>query len=96
MKSFGFFIFVFLAIPGSGQLVWDGLPFSTQAEFMSLALFVVVMFSRVFREVLYTLLKGFRWRVLLKPLLIVLCVVKFATFSWSTKRWIRFLLSEPL
>lgn len=83
MKSFGFFIFVFLAIPGSGQLVWDGLPFSTRAEFMGLALFVVVMFSRDIREGLHRLLKGFRWRGLLKPILVVFCVAKFATFSWS-------------
>lgn len=83
MKSFGFLLFVFLAIPGSGQLVWDGLPFSTRAEFVSLALFVVVLFSRDIREGLHRLIQGFRWRGLLKPILVVLCVAKFATFSWS-------------
>ena len=32
MKSLALLVFLFLVVPGSGQLVWDGLPLSTRAE----------------------------------------------------------------
>ena len=83
MKSLAFFVFLYLAIPGSGHLVWDGLPFSTRAEFASLVLFLVVFLSRGIRQTVSRLMLSFRWRGLVKPLLVALCVVKFISFAWA-------------
>jgi len=83
MKSLSFLVFLFLATPGSGQLAWDGLPFSTRAEFVSLVLFVVVLFSREIRSSFFAIVDGFRWRSLLAPVFVVLCVTKLFTFALS-------------
>jgi hypothetical protein len=83
MKLLGLFVFLYLLIPGSGQLVWDGLPFSTRAEFATFVLFVVVVLSSGIRQSSRDLLNRFRWRVLLTPALLILCLVKFFTFVLS-------------
>ena len=83
MKSLAFLVFLFLAMPGSGQLAWDGLPFSTRIEFASLTLFVVVTFSQLLRIKLHELLGHFRWRGLVKPVLVALCLLKLLSFAWS-------------
>ena len=83
MKSLAVLVFVFLVMPGSGRLVWDGLPLSTRAEFAALVLFVVVFFSQRVRETLGEMLRGVRWSVVVKPMLVVLCAAKFFSFAWS-------------
>jgi hypothetical protein len=83
MKSLTILVFVFLVMPGSGRLVWDGLPLSTRAEFAALVLFVVVFFSQRVRETLGEMLRGVRWSGTVKPLVVVLCAAKFFSFAWS-------------
>ena len=83
MKLLALLIFLYLAIPGSGQLVWDGLPFSTRSEVVALALFVVVFFSKQLRRTIADALEGLEWRGLVKPLLVVLCAAKFFSFAWA-------------
>ena len=83
MKSLAFLVFLFLAMPGSGQLAWDGLPFSTRIEFASLILIAVVTFSQLLRSKLLELLGHFRWRGLIKPVLVALCLLKLLSFAWS-------------
>ena len=81
MKSLIFLGFLFFAIPGSGQLVWDGIPFSTRAEFAGIVILLIVAFTRRIREHLSESLSHFRWKGLLKPLLVILCVAKLFTFA---------------
>ena len=83
MKSIALVVFLFLVVPGSGRLVFDGLPLSTRAEFAALMLFVVVFFSRELRRGIHELLERLRWSGVVKPVLVVLCVVKFFSFAWS-------------
>ena len=83
MKSLAFFVFLYLAIPGSGQMIWDGLPFSTRAEFAVFTLFVVVFLSRGFRRTASRIFTNFRWHGVIKPLLVAMCVAKFISFAWA-------------
>lgn len=83
MKALSLLVLLFLATPGSGQLIWDGLPFSTRTEFLGLILTVVVLSSRETRTELRTTLNRLRWRSLLAPVLLILCVVKLFTFALS-------------
>jgi hypothetical protein len=64
-------------------MVWDGLPFSTRAEFAGLVLFLVVFLSREPRQMIARILSQFRWRGVLKPLLVAMCAVKFISFAWA-------------
>ena len=82
MKSLAALLFLFLVVPGSGQLAWDGLPFSTRLEFATLVLFVVVFASRKSRVHLRLWLSSHRWGEVLKPGLLILTFVKFATFGY--------------
>lgn len=82
MKSLTFLIFLFLLVPGSGRLIWDGLPFSTRTEFVSIVLVVVAVFSREIRDSLRRQLANKYWSGLLKPSLVVLCTAKLLSFAW--------------
>jgi hypothetical protein len=83
MKSLAFLVFLFLVVPGSGQLVWDGLPLSTRAELAALVLFVVVFFSRELRATLRGLLNRIPQRGVVTWLLVGLTFIKFFTFAGS-------------
>jgi len=83
VKSLALVVFLFLVVPGSGRLVFDGLPLSTRAEFAALVLCVVVFFSQELRRGLREAMAKFRWSVVVKPVLVVLCVLKFFSFAWS-------------
>ena len=82
MKSLAALLFLFLVVPGSGQLAWDGLPFSTRLEFATLVLFVVVVLNRETRTTVRTWLASKVWRSAVKPVLIVLALLKLLTFTW--------------
>ena len=83
MKSLAFLVFLYLVVPGSGQLVWDGLPLSTRAEVVALGLFVVVFLSRELRRTLADVLRRREWSGLVKPILVMLCAAKFLSFAWA-------------
>lgn len=83
LKSLAFLVLGFLVVPGSGFLVWDGLPLSGRVEFASLALFVVVFLSRETRKELAGLLRKFSPAGLIAPALVVLATIKLLTFSWA-------------
>lgn len=83
MKSLAFLVFLYLVMPGSGQLVWDGLPLSTRAEVASLTLFVIVFLSREMRRTLAEIVGRPNWNALTKPILVVLCAAKFLSFAWA-------------
>lgn len=83
MKFLAFLVFLFLAMPGSGQLAWDGIPFSTRVEFGTLTIFCLVALSRALRQKARTLIQGTPWQSLLAPLLILLCILKLLSFAWS-------------
>ena len=82
MKSLAILVFLYLVMPGSGQLVWDGLPLSTRAEVAALIIFVVVFLSREMRRTLAEIVGRPNWNALIKPILVVLCAAKFFSFSW--------------
>jgi hypothetical protein len=82
MKSLAFLFLLLLIVPGSGQLIWDGIPFNTRAEVGTIALTVVAIFSREFRQRARAWLNSFRWEGLLRPSLVFLCLLKFLSFAW--------------
>lgn len=82
LKTLALAVFLFLAIPGSGNAIWDGLPFSTRTEFASLIVFVLAFGSRGVREILRTRLARLEWHKVFVPALLVLAVVKLLTFAW--------------
>jgi hypothetical protein len=82
MKSLAFLIFIFLVVPGSGQLAWDGLPFSTRLEFATLVIFVVALLSPEIRQKVRDWLQNKVWRLAVRPVLVLLAVVKLLTFTW--------------
>jgi len=82
MKSLAFLVFLFLAVPGSGQLAWDGIPFSTRIEFATLVLFLLAIFNRTIRDWVRTHLARLTWRGAVKPALALLVLLKFLTFTW--------------
>ena len=82
MKSLAVIVFLYLVVPGSGQLAWDGLPFSTRLEFASLVVVVLAVFNRGVRAAARGWLDQQVWRSALKPVILLLCVVKLITFAW--------------
>lgn len=82
LKSLAVAIFLFLAIPGSGKSIWDGLPFSTRTEFAGLVICAITFGSRDVREILRTRLARLEWHKVFVPALLVLAVVKLLTFAW--------------
>jgi hypothetical protein len=83
MKSFALLIFLFLAVPGSGRLAWDGIPFSTRIEFATLVVFVVALLSATGRDAIRSALARARWSGVARPALVLLILVKLLTFAWS-------------
>jgi len=82
MKSLAILVFLFFAVPGSGQLAWDGIPFSTRIEFATLVLFLLAIFNRTIRDWVRTHLARLSWRGAVKPALALLILLKFLTFTW--------------
>jgi len=82
MKSLAFLVFLFLAVPGSGQLAWDGIPFSTRIEFATLVLFILAIFNRSVRDWVRLRLDRLSWRGAVKPALALLVLLKLLTFTW--------------
>lgn len=82
MKSIAVFVFLLLAVPGSGQLTFDGFPFSTRAEFVSLIVFLLALCSVEIRSGVRSLLTKWKWRGAIKPALLLLALVKLITFTW--------------
>ena len=82
MKSLAVLVFIFLVVPGSGQLAWDGLPFSTRLEFASLVVFVVAILNREIRQKVRAWLKTKVWRSAVQPALVFLALLKILTFAW--------------
>lgn len=83
MKSLAFLVFLFLLVPGSGRLIWDGLPLSTRAEFALLVTAAVAMFSKEVRDYCRSALHRLRLRSFVTPFLLLLCVIKFFTFAYA-------------
>ena len=82
MKSLAVLVFVFLVMPGSGRMVWDGLPLSTRAEFAALAVLVLALLNKRMRASVGEFLGQRKWRGAVKPLLGLLILVKLLTFAW--------------
>jgi len=83
MRRLALLVFLLLVVPGSGRLVFDGLPLSTRAEFAALVLCIIVFFSRNLREGVRRLLPSTESRPSIGRILLLLCFVKFFTFAWS-------------
>lgn len=82
MKLFLSLSFLYLLVPSSGLLMWDGIPFSTRSEFASLILVIVTLFSKNSRRFLLETSGRIRLSALLTPALVLLCVIKLMTFAW--------------
>lgn len=82
LKSLAALVFVFLVIPGSGQLAWDGLPLSTRIEFATLVLFIIAVLDKNIRGTIRGWLGDKSWRSAVKPMLVVLSLFKLLTFTW--------------
>lgn len=82
MKSFAFILFLLLVVPGSGQLVFDGLPLSTRAEVSVLIILVLAFLTKRARTSVHERLRGTRWHQAFTPLLGILILLKLLTFAW--------------
>jgi hypothetical protein len=82
MKSLAFLVFLYLVMPGSGQLVWDGLPLSTRAEVAGLVVLLLAITSRSMRSEVRSRIAQTNFRGAIKPLIALLCVIKLLTFAW--------------
>lgn len=82
MKRLALLVAVYLLMPGSGQLVWDGLPLSTRTEFITLVLVVIAFTNREFRSRVQSKLKKSRLRGAVLPGLALLSVLKLLSFAW--------------
>ena len=82
MKSLVFVSLLFLVVPGSGQLVFDGLPLSTRAEFVALAVLVLAILSRSVRTFVHQRLSGASWQRAAVPLVGIVVLFKVLTFAW--------------
>ena len=74
--------FVLLAIPGSGFLKFDGLPFSSKTEFVAITVFVLALFNRKLRSQVSKFLnkesgQTLRW---VNTALVCVILIKFFTF----------------
>jgi hypothetical protein len=63
-------------------MVWDGLPFSTRAEFAGLLIVLLAATNRNAREVIRAWTGRFKFRGAVKPLIAFLCLIKLLTFAW--------------
>ncbi len=74
--------FTLLAIPGSGFLKFDGLPFSSKTEFVVLSISVLVLAAKSFRTKATSLLssKGGSAALWVNTVLVFLILIKFLSF----------------
>jgi hypothetical protein len=82
MKSLAILIFFYFAVPGSGQLVWDGIPFSTRSEFAGLIIIVLTLSIRENRGKIREWQARRTYRDALKPVIVLLALLKLLTFTW--------------
>jgi hypothetical protein len=83
MKTLLFVVLLYLLVPGSGQLRWNGIPMSSRLEFATLVLFVLVLMQRTTRQYLRTKWDKFSWRGVVVPIMLMLSFAKVLTFAWS-------------
>ncbi|NDE67100.1 MAG: hypothetical protein EB062_03260, partial [Actinobacteria bacterium] len=79
MKMFLFVVMLYLLVPGSGQLRWNGIPMSSRLEFATLAIYVLVLAQRVTRRYLRTKWDGFSWRGVVVPVVVMFSFAKLLT-----------------
>lgn len=82
MKRLAIAVFVVLAAPGSGQLAWDGIPFSTRLEIATLLLLLLAITNRATRESVRKALARRAWRGAVIPVLLLVALIKLVTFTW--------------
>ena len=82
MKSLALLVFLFLVVPGSGQLVWDGLPLSTRSEVAGLAILALAITNQKIRAAVRERLTRAKWRGVLRPAIGLLILLKLLTFAW--------------
>ena len=82
VKSLALLFFLFLVVPGSGQLVWDGLPLSTRAEVAALMTLTLAITNQRICNAVRERISRTRWRGVLTPALGVLILLKLLTFAW--------------
>ena len=83
MRSLSALLFLYFAVPGSGELAWDGIPFSSRAEFVTFVILVVSCFSTGPRDAIRQALARRTLSGAVKPILITLCALKLLSFAWS-------------
>ena len=83
MKSIALLIFLLVFIPGSGRLIWDGIPLNNRAELAVLAPLVVFVSSHRLRDGVRGWLERLRYNGLVRPTLVLLCFLKLLSFAWS-------------
>ena len=83
MRALVGLLLLYVLVPGSGRLAWDGLPLSTRAEFGLFVVLLITFLSSDIRDFVRQWFQSFRWSGLVKPLLLLLCVIKFLTFAWA-------------
>ena len=71
MKTLLFVVLLYLLMPGSGQLLWNGIPMSSRLEFATLVLFVLVLMQRTSRQYLRTKWESFSWRGVVVPIMLM-------------------------
>jgi len=82
MKRLAIAVFVVLAVPGSGQLAWDGIPFSTRLEAATLLLLILAITNHATREWVRKALERRTWRGAVIPTLLLVALIKLVTFVW--------------
>ena len=82
MKRLALVVFVVFAVPGSGQLAWDGIPFSTKLEAATLLLLALAITNRATRESVRKALARRTWRGAVTPILLLVALIKLVTFTW--------------
>lgn len=82
VKSLILAVFIYFLVPGSGQLLWDGMPLSTRAEFVTLIIIALAVSNRKIRSSINNFLGNLKWRGALVPALTLLAVLKVLTFAW--------------
>ena len=83
MKTLLFVVLLYLLVPGSGQLRWNGIPMSSRLEFATLVLSVLVLMQRTTRQYLRTKWERFSWRGVVVPIMLMFSFAKVLTFAWS-------------
>ena len=82
MKLSAFLFSLLLLTPGSGQLIFDGIPLSTRVEFLALIALCLVLSSSTARARIRATFESRLLREALGPALGFLILLKFLTFTW--------------